>query len=129
MAMRRRPSGPVFTSPPVREAFNNIVWDIVSRIPRGMVITYGAIAAMIPRPKGIRARYYRAARARWVGAALAACPPGLPWHRVINAQGRISIRTGKDHHLVQRKLLEKEGVKFDAKGRVEVGRHMWVREE
>lgn len=115
----------VYTSPPAREAFHHIVWDIVSQIPLGRVLTYGAIASMIPRPKGIRARYYRAARARWVGAAMASCPPGLPWHRVINAQGGISVRSGNDHHVLQRKRLEKEGVKFDRRGRVDLEKYLW----
>jgi len=127
--VKRRSSRPAFTSPPIREVFNNLVWDIVVGIPKGEVTTYGAIAHMITRPIGIRARYYNAAKARWVGAAMAACPSGLPWHRVINSQGKISIRTGNDHHVLQRKLLEKEGVKFDEKGRIDLGKYLWVRRE
>ncbi|MEX1138192.1 MAG: MGMT family protein [Bacteroidota bacterium] len=121
--VKRRTSKPAFTSPPVREVFNNLVWDIVARIPKGRVITYGAIGKMIERPKDIRARYYNAARARWVGSAMASCPSGLPWHRVINSQGKISIRSGNDHHVLQRKLLEKEGVRFDEKGRIDLGKY------
>ncbi|MEX2115861.1 MAG: MGMT family protein [Bacteroidota bacterium] len=122
--VKRRTSKPAFTSPPVREVFNNLVWDIVARIPKGRVITYGAIGTMIARPKGIRARYYNAAKARWVGSAMASCPSGLPWHRVINSQGKISIRSGNDHHVLQRTLLEKEGVMFDEKGRIDLGRYL-----
>ena len=123
--VKRRTSKPAFTSPPVREVFNNLVWDIVARIPKSRVITYGAIGSMIDRPKGIRARYYHAAKARWVGSAMAACPSGLPWHRVINAQGKVSIRTGNDHHLKQRTLLEAEGVRFDEQGKVDLDRYLW----
>ena len=123
--VKRRSSGHAFTSPPVREVFHNLVWDIVAGIPKGKVTTYGAIAGMITRPKGIRARYYNAAKARWVGAAMAACPAGLPWHRVINSEGKISIRSGNDHHLKQRKLLEVEGVPFDEKGRIDLDSYLW----
>lgn len=125
MAQKGRP---VYTSPPGREAFNNIVWDIVSKIPRGKVLTYGAIAAMIPRPRSLRARFYRVASPRWVGSALAGCPAGLPWHRVINAQGMVSKRTGSDHHLLQRKLLEREGIFFDQRGRIPLERFLWTME-
>jgi len=114
-----------FTSPPIRVGFNNLVWEIVEAIPNGMVATYGQIAAMVPRPRGVRARHYRAARARWVGQAMAASPDGLPWHRVINSQGKISLRSANDHHLKQRKLLEAEGVVFDRLGRVDLDRFKW----
>ncbi len=124
---KRRAAGPAYTSPPIREAFNNLVWDVVSKIPRGKVTTYGAVGSMIDRPKGIRARYYVAVRARWVGSAMASCPPKLPWHRVINAQGKISVRSGNDHHLLQRELLEKEGIQFDERGRIDLGKYLWVR--
>ena len=123
---KHRAAGPVFTSPPIREVFNNLVWDIVASIPRGKVTTYGAIGSMIARPKGIRAAYYRAAKARWVGSAMASCPPGLPWHRVINSQGKISVRSGNDHHVRQRKLLEKEGIEFDDKGRIDLATYLWM---
>lgn len=114
-----------YTSPPGREAFKRCIWDIVSEIPRGKVLTYGAIASMIPRPKGVRARFYDVAAPRWVGNAMAACPPGLPWHRVINAQGMVSKRTDSKDHLLQRELLEQEGVVFDARGRVDLEIFGW----
>ena len=123
---KRRAAGPAFTSPPIREVFNNLVWDIVSQIPRGKVTTYGTIGSMIDRPKGVRARYYNAVKARWVGSAMASCPSHLPWHRVINAQGKISVRPGNDHHVLQRKLLEKEDVVFDEKGKVDLRSYLWA---
>ena len=85
-------------------------------------MTYGQIAALVPRPKDVRARFYNAARARWVGSAMAASSGTIPWHRVINAQGKISVRTGNDHHLRQRSKLEAEGVGFDEKGRIDLER-------
>ena len=115
-------SKPLYTSPPFRQIFNEQVWDIVAAIPRGRVMTYGQIAALIPKPDGIRKRFYVAARARWVGSAMANCPGRLPWHRVINAGGSISVRSGNDHHILQRRRLEAEGVPFDSKGRIDLGR-------
>jgi methylated-DNA-protein-cysteine methyltransferase-like protein len=53
---------------------------------------------------------------------MAACPPDVPWQRVINAQGKISPRPGAQE---QRRLLEQEGVIFDAKDRVDLERYGW----
>lgn len=116
---------PHFTSPPFREAFNQLVWDIVSRIPRGRVITYGQIARLIPRPHLVTARYYNAASARWVGSAMASSPDGLPWHRVINTQGKISVRSKNDHDKKQRHLLETESVVFDNRDRIDLKLFGW----
>lgn len=88
--------------------------DIVRRIPPGTVSTYGAIA-----------RRAGSCTARMVGAAMSALPDdsGVPWHRVINGQGRISVpgKTGRR----QRSLLEAEGVAFDDKGRVDLAVYGW----
>jgi len=113
-----------FTSPPDPKAFNARVWEIVRQIPPGRVCTYGQIAAMIPLPDGMNLRDYEAFGARWVGGAMAACPDDVPWQRVINAQGKISIRkTGG--HLRQRALLEAEGVEFDERERIDLARYGW----
>jgi methylated-DNA-protein-cysteine methyltransferase-like protein len=111
-----------FTSPHDPKAFNTLVWEIVRQIPPGKVSTYGQIAAMIPPPGGITLRDYEAFGARWVGGAMAACPEGAPWQRVINAQGKISLRKGAE---VQRQLLEAEGVEFDERERVSLNRYGW----
>ena len=96
------------------------VWAMVTRIPRGKVATYGQIAALFGMSK----------HARQVGYALAATPENrqIPWHRVINAQGRVSTRlkhweSGSDE--LQRILLEAEGVTFDSNGRVDLKRFRW----
>jgi methylated-DNA-protein-cysteine methyltransferase-like protein len=88
---------------------------VVSRIPRGRVVTYGQIA----RLAGMRGQ------ARLVGYAMHALPAGtrVPWQRVVNAQGAISL-TGKDA-MRQRKLLEAEGVRFDKRGRIDLDRYLW----
>ena len=115
---------PDFTSPPDPVIFNYQVWEIVRRIPRGKVTTYGRIAAMIPPPEGMNVKDYLAFGARWVGGAMAACPEGVPWQRVINAQGKISLRRGEGPFL-QRTLLEEEGVVFEENGRVNLSRYGW----
>ena len=111
-------------SPPDPLAFNLAVWEITHQIPAGRVTTYGRIAAMIPPPPDVGEAEYRAAGARWVGNAMAACPDGVPWQRVINAQGKISERRGGGS-LVQRQLLEAEGVEFDDRDRVDLKKYGW----
>jgi methylated-DNA-protein-cysteine methyltransferase related protein len=113
-----------FTSPPDRNRFNTHVWDIVRQIPPGKVTTYGKVAAMIPAPEGMTPRDYEAWAPRWVGGAMAACPDDVPWQRVVNSQGKISLRRGGGH-LRQRELLEAEGVKFDQKERIDLDRYGW----
>jgi len=115
----------MFTSPPDPLAFNTRVWEIVRQIPRGKVCAYGQIAMMIPLPEGVEANEYRAVGARWVGAAMAACPDDVPWQRVINAQGKVSIRRGGGQ-LRQRQLLEEEGVEFDDHDRVDLKKYGWT---
>jgi len=80
------------------------IWNIVNQIPEGKVATYGQIT----RLAGI------GQNARLVGYALHKLPEGssVPWHRVINASGKISLRTGKGYHDIQKMLLEKEGIIF-----------------
>jgi len=91
----------------------------VGRVPAGRVTTYGSVAALA----GLRGR------ARQVGYALAALPDDhdVPWHRVINARGEISRRSGDRtcEHL-QRSLLVAEGVTFDDLGRVDLERFGWT---
>jgi methylated-DNA-protein-cysteine methyltransferase-like protein len=97
-----------------RTAYQRI-YNVIRRIPRGRVATYGQIAELA----GLEGH------ARQVGYALHVAPEGLPWHRVINAQGRISARASSDWGELQRLLLEAEGVEFDAEGRVDLRRFRW----
>jgi methylated-DNA-protein-cysteine methyltransferase related protein len=78
---------------------------IVRSIPAGRVMTYGQIAWLVGVPRGARA----------VGWVLHGLPEGtdVPWHRVINAQGRISNRSSPSAPYEQRNRLEAEGVQFD----------------
>ncbi len=108
--------------PTARDSFFLNVWKIVRMVPPGKVSTYGQIASYIPTPEGVLPDDYLANRARWVGHAMAASPGDVPWQRVINAQGKISARQGAKE---QRKLLEAEGVVFDARERVDLARFGW----
>jgi methylated-DNA-protein-cysteine methyltransferase related protein len=93
-------------------------WDPVFRfvklIPRGWVLTYGALAKALHLPGG----------ARSAGRAMAATPSGkgIPWHRVIGERGKILIR--EPYASLQRKLLESEGVAV-IESRVDLRRHLW----
>lgn len=94
------------------------IYAVVRRIPKGRVTTYGSVA----RIAGL------AGHARQVGYALAALPNGttVPWHRVINAQGRLSLeRDGRSSGTTQRIRLVREGVIVDAGGRVSLPRFGW----
>ncbi len=88
------------------------VYAIVARIPRGKVVSYGQIARMLSNPRG----------ARQVGRAMRHCPQGLPWQRVVMADGRI---TGGPFAPLRQAMLEAEGVPFLADGRVDMARCRW----
>ena len=111
-----------FTPPPDPTAFNRRVWDVVRQIPAGRVASYGQIARLIPPPEAVDSQSYAAFGPRWVGSAMAACPDDVPWQRVLNAKGEISPRPGAEQ---QRRLLEAEGVAFDARGRVDLIHFGW----
>jgi methylated-DNA-protein-cysteine methyltransferase-like protein len=94
------------------------IYAVVRRIPRGKVTTYGAVARLAGVP----------GQARLVGYALSALPTGtaVPWHRVINARGEVSLRTSATGAgVTQRIRLEQERVAFDAAGRVALTRFGW----
>lgn len=113
-----------YSSPRDPSLFNAQVWEIVRQVPAGSVTTYGQIAAMIPPPPGMDERSYKAFGARWVGGAMAASPEGVPWQRVINSQGKISLGRG-EAATIQRSLLEAEGIQFDERERVNLSRYGW----
>src|SRR6195256_1786794 len=95
-----------------------MTWDpvfrFVKQIPRGRVLTYGALAKALHLPGG----------ARSAGRAMAATPSGkgIPWHRVIGERGKILIR--EPYASLQRKLLESEGIAI-LESRVDLKRHLW----
>ena len=93
------------------------VYAVVRRIPSGRVATYGQVAALAGLGR----------HARQVGYALSALEPGsrVPWHRVINARGEVSRRAAPGAEISQRMLLEREGHRFDARGRVALAAVQW----
>jgi methylated-DNA-protein-cysteine methyltransferase-like protein len=101
-------------------SFFERVYLVVERIPRGKVASYGQIAAMLGHPQA----------ARTVGWALSALTEAraavVPWHRVINSAGRISISRVDLSADLQRALLEEEGVVFDGTGHVDWGLFGWA---
>jgi methylated-DNA-protein-cysteine methyltransferase-like protein len=93
------------------------VYDLVSRIPSGRVMTYGQIATLIENRISPRA----------VGWAMHGCPQGIPWQRVVNASGGTSTDRLPDMPPgLQRALLEAEGVAFRPNGTLELARYRWV---
>ncbi len=90
------------------------VFRFVQRIPRGKVLTYGALAKSLRLPGG----------ARSAGRAMAATPSGkgIPWHRVVGERGKILIR--EPYASLQRKLLESEGIAI-LESRVDLKCHLW----
>lgn len=111
-----------FRSAPNQDIYYEMVWELVRQIPSGKVATYGQIAKMLPPPEGVEIEAYRAFGPRWVGGAMANCPEGVPWQRVINAKGEISKRPGAQR---QKELLLEEGVPFDEKGRIDLKKYGW----
>ena len=106
-------------------SFRAQVYLIVQKVPRGRVSTYGQIAAMIPPPVGVEPPQYERIRARWVGRAMRHAPDGVPWHRIINSRGRISLPAGSRPGSIQRIRLEAEGITFDRRGAVDLKRFQW----
>jgi methylated-DNA-protein-cysteine methyltransferase related protein len=115
--------------PPDPAAFNALVWLIVRQIPAGQVSTYGQIASMIPAPAGADETDYQRLGAVWVGKAMNAVSArddgDVPWQRVINSQGGISLPEGSRAAVQQRQRLEQEGVTFDSRQRVDLKRWGW----
>ena len=91
------------------------IYDLVGQVPLGSVTTYGQIARLI------------CCTARTVGFALAALQPGnnVPWQRVINSQGKVSPRSDDEGNILQRDLLEAEGLQFDRQGRINLEKYGW----
>lgn len=99
--------------------FYNKVYNITSQIPLGKVTSYGRIAAILGSPRAARA----------VGYALNSLKEGsidtIPWQRVINSQGMISIKGDHLRASLQRELLEQEGIEFDENNRIDWKKFGW----
>ncbi|NOT54853.1 MAG: methylated-DNA--[protein]-cysteine S-methyltransferase [Deltaproteobacteria bacterium] len=100
--------------------FFSYVYRLVSQVPKGKVVTYGQVAALLGAPRAARA----------VGTALRYLPPPLsrsvPWQRVINSSGGISIRGDVFRVDEQRLVLENEGIEFSRSGKVDLKKYQWT---
>jgi methylated-DNA-protein-cysteine methyltransferase-like protein len=104
------------------KSFYEQVYDLVRQIPRGQVTSYGRVAQMLGRPNAARA----------VGYALSALKDEpdtaareVPWHRVINSQGRITISNREHSAEDQAKLLRAEGVMVNDDLRIDLEHYLW----
>jgi len=101
-----------------KQSFAELVYRVVRSVPRGRVVTYGQVAALAGRPGAARA----------AGTALGALERPLldivPWHRVINSSGRTSHRD-RFRAEIQREMLESEGIRFDARGKLDLAQRRW----
>lgn len=97
--------------------FFSRVYDVVSRIPEGKVMTYGQIASLLGEPRG----------ARVVGWAMRAAPSSLnlPCHRVVNRLGEMAPSYAFGSKDIQRELLISEGITFKENGCIDMKKHLW----
>ena len=102
-------------STPEHDSFHQRIYQVLAAIPYGTVTTYGDVAQLAGAPRA----------ARQVGGVLKRLPKGskLPWHRVINRLGTISL-TG-DNFDRQKNALEKEGITVSAEGKIDLKRYRW----
>ena len=96
----------------------NRIWSIIAHIPKGKVISYGAIASLAGLP----------GHARYVGYTLKQLPPdsSLPWHRVINSKGCISFQIGSEKYRTQKTRLKTEGVVFFGE-KISISQYGWIK--
>lgn len=92
---------------------------MVKKIPKGKVATYGQIARLAGKPQGTRGVV-------WILSSSSATND-LPWYRVINAKGKISFPEMTEHWIRQKGMLEREGVKFNDAGIVDLKTYQWQR--
>ena len=97
-------------------SFNQLVYALVRHIPPGKVLNYGRVAKYLGVSHGARA----------VGWAMSALSDSeVPWHRVVNVQGRVSIKGSPESAAEQRVRLEAEGVAFDERGYLDMNKYLW----
>lgn len=117
-------------TPPNPDQFNQHVWKIVRQVPLGRVTTYGQIASMLPCPVEIKPEDFQKLAPRWVGQAMnkvsAVDNQHIPWWRVINAKGGISLP--QESHAAHQQLtrLKKEGVSFNDRDQTDLAQFGWT---
>lgn len=98
------------------ESFHEIVVRLIKKIPKGKVATYGQIAAMAGSPRGAR-QIVRTLHS-------SSNKEKLPWHRVVNSQGKIGLKEYQGYE-IQKAMLEKEGVKFGINDVIDLNKFQW----
>lgn len=121
MAERKNPliSNPIKTRPRDEPSFRERAYELVLRIPRGRLMTYGSVARVLGEGYDARA----------IGNIMYATPKderNIPWHRVINSQGGCSTAGVTTPPDLQQRLLEAEGIVFNDKGRCKIENHLWT---
>ena len=98
--------------------FTQKALNIIYNIPEGKVLTYGLAAALAGEPNG----------ARQISRLLHSMSRkhDLPWHRIINSKGKISLRPSQGYEL-QKALLESEGVKFSKSDTIDLKVYLWIK--
>lgn len=109
-----------YVPPPNKQQYFDQVWELVGQIPYGRVVTYGRLSKQVPKPEHISEEDFQLSASRWVGMAMAASSDDVPWHRVVNSQGKISHPQAS----LQKKLLLEEGVLF-AKDKINLTEFEW----
>ncbi len=96
---------------------NERIYEVVRQIPFASVASYAQVSALVI-----------GSTPRLVGYAMALSTPerDLPWHRVINSKGKISIRSSGAGAEIQRRMLEEEGIRFNRKGAVDFACYGWL---
>ena len=97
-------------------SFTPRVKDIIEKIPQGKVATYGQVAAYAGNPRAARqvVRILHSSSRK----------DKLPWHRVVNREGRIALKPNYGYE-IQKELLRKEGIKFDKNDTIDFDRYLW----
>jgi methylated-DNA-protein-cysteine methyltransferase-like protein len=97
--------------------FSEQVYTLVRQVPRGRVVSYGAVAALLGKPRAARA----------VGQALRALPDenDVPWWRVVNQAGGVSSRPVVNAKPLQEALLRRERIRFNAAGLIDWKKYGW----
>ena len=101
----------------MNKTFHQRVIEVIKNIPKGRVCTYGKIASLAGNSRAARqVSYILHSSSR---------KENLPWHRVVNSKGGISLKPNHGYEL-QKKLLEKEGVVFNKDGCIDLKRFLWI---
>ena len=98
------------------ESFTNSAVRVIKKIPKGKVATYGQIAAMAGNPRAAR-------QVVWLLNTHSE-KEKLPWHRVVNSKGSISLKPGHGYEM-QRAMLEDEGIIFGINDKIDFKRFLW----